>query len=474
MKRLNLWMLATILTICGTTMLLTSCFESDDNPVKPEQPTERARFEEQLSTTLDASVKQLNLQNTLHATEVLTHFIEQLDVEALAPQISNIMNSVLGSIQPIDFNQLGDQQEEAREALKNTFSNLAEVQQFALVNADKAFNKTRLTFIEGEKEMKYETSVGEGLSIVYKNPTTNEWTDLSLHFSGADDGVIMFLGKIANLIPVAVQFPESINFTINNQTGNVMVGTVKLVSNTDRKYISLRNCEWMFGLGTGAATPDRFEVPMAIMHHYVDGKVDGQVGLSINGTTILGLSISSTGIPYSAEEMEQLKGLREKGSVYAAFYEVLNMFNSRSGDAQLILMEDLMFDMSVKDIALAASALGSAVKLRDSNPSKADIDPLTDQLNQALSFTVEQKSTGITAEGKLVTANLHGITQPALALRFNGESDFKVMYDCMSDADLANYEALLQSFDAPGRQLGKLFNAFDEKRKAFEKVNPFK
>lgn len=474
MRKFNLWMLAAILTISGTTMLLTSCSEAEDNPVIPEQPTQRDRFEEQLSTTLDAAVKQQNLENTLRATEVLTHFVEQLDVEALTPQISNIMNTLLGSVKPITFDNLGEQQEEAREALKNTYSGLAETQQFALVNADKALNKTRLTFTEGEKEMKYETGVGEGLSIVYQNPTTNELTDLTLHFSGADDGVIMFLGKIANAIPVAVQFPETIEFTINNQTGNVMVGTVRLISNTDRKYISLRNCEWKLGLATGAASPDRFEVPMAIIHHHADNKVDGSASLITNNISVLSLFVSSTGIPYSEEEMEQLKVLREKGAFYAAFYEVLNMFNSRSGDAQLILMEDLMFDISVKDIALAASALGSAVQLRSSNPSKADIDPLTDQLNQALSFTVEQKSTGITAEGKLVTANLHGIVQPALALRFDGESDFKVMYDCMSDADLANYEALLQSFDAPGRQLNKLFNAFDQKRKEFEKVNPFK
>ena len=137
-------------------------------------------------------------------------------------------------------------------------------------------------------------------------------------------------------------------------------------------------------------------------------------------------------------------------------------------------MEDLEFDIDVKDIAKAAMAMGNAVKLRDSQPTKADIDPLSEQIDGALSFTVKQESTGITAEGKIVTALIEGIYQPALALRFAGESDFKVMYDQMSAEDRANYQSLLKSFDAPLRQVHKMFQAFDQKRKDFEKVNPFK
>ena len=106
--------------------------------------------------------------------------------------------------------------------------------------------------------------------------------------------------------------------------------------------------------------------------------------------------------------------------------------------------------------------------------TKADIDPLTEQLNKALTFTVTQRSTGKTAEGKFVTAEIEGIYQPTLALRFAGESDFQVMYDRMSSADRTNCQSLLKSFDAPLRQLDKMFQAFDKKRKEFEKLNPLK
>lgn len=473
--RKYLWMFAAIL-ICGAMTMLTSCSQQD-NIVVPEQQKDRGEFEKQLSTTLSDAVQLQNLQPTLHAAEVLTEFIEQLNAETLAPQFSNIMTSVLVNTKPTEFAKLGDQEAEAREALKNTFSSLADATMFSLTDAEKALGKTRMTFVEGEKEMKYETGVGDGLVIAYQNPTTNEATEITFKFNGVNDGVIMFVGKLSG-IPMAIQFPANIAFSINHThagvPGEIINGVVTLTAPNGRKYISVQGCEWNLGVATQAATADRYEVPMAFMHHYADNRVDGEIGLAINGTVVLGLKINSTGVAYNDTEMEQLKAMREKGVAFAAFYKVLKMFNSRSGQAQLTVMQDLEFNLDVKDIAQAVSAVGSAVNLRDSKPTKADIDPLTEQLNKALTFTVTQRSTGKTAEGKFVTAEIEGIYQPTLALRFAGESDFQVMYDRMSSADRTNFQSLLKSFDAPLRQLDKMFQAFDKKRKEFEKLNPLK
>ena len=476
MKKLNLWMLVAILTICGTTTMLTSCSE-EDNPVRPEQQTERARFEKQLSTTLSTAVQYQNLEPTLHAGEVLTEFLEQLNVGALAPQFSSIITNILVNTKPMEFANLGAQEAEAREALKNTYSSLTDASMFTLTNAEQALGKTRLTFVEGEPEAIYETGVGDGLVIAYQNPTTKEGVEVSFDFRNPNDGVIMFIAKIEN-VPLAIQFPTAIAFsikkTIDSVPSEVMGGIVTLTSPNGQKYISLKGSEWTVGVATAAATPDRYEIPMAFIHHYADGKVDAEAALSTNGVTVLDLAIKSMGNPYSDAEMEQLKELRAKGSFYAGFYEVLRLFNSRSGKAQLVVMEDLVFNIDVKDIALAASAMGSAVQLHGTQPAKADIEPLSEQLDKALSFTVEQRSNGISAEGKIVTAIIEGAYQPALALRFKGESDYQVMYDNLSSTDRANYQSLLKSFDAPGRQLDKLFQAFDKKRKEFEEVNPFK
>jgi hypothetical protein len=59
----------------------------------------------------------------------------------------------------------------------------------------------------------------------------------------------------------------------------------------------LKGSEWNLAVSTEAATADRYEVPSAFMHHYADGKVYGEVGLSINDTMVLGVTIESTGIP---------------------------------------------------------------------------------------------------------------------------------------------------------------------------------
>jgi hypothetical protein len=66
------------------------------------------------------------------------------------------MTSILINTKPTEFSNLGEQEAEAREALNNTYSSLSDATMFALTNAEQALGKTRMTFIEGEPEMKYE------------------------------------------------------------------------------------------------------------------------------------------------------------------------------------------------------------------------------------------------------------------------------------------------------------------------------
>ena len=460
-------MLTAILTVSGG-MTLTSCNDQSDNPVEDYPPiqTTRSTFENQLSTTLDKAVEYQNLPITMRATDVLTEFIGQLNMEALGPQIGQIIQSVLTGSVPQTFSTLGDKEAEAREALKNTYTDF-QAEQFILTDAYKVLNGVSMTFTEGEKEMKYETGMGNGLTIAYQNPKTNEKSELKLNFTGESDGATLFLAKMANVIPVAVQFPQTISFTFTHSQGDnkeeLMTGAVTLTVPEGKKFISVKGSEWTLGVGANSASPNRYELPMAIMHHTADGKVDGEAGLAINDEIVLYIAIQSQGNPYDDAKMEEYKALREKGPLFAAFYEVLSMFNSQSGTAQLKVMSDLEFDLDVKDVAQAMLALGSAIQLYESNPAKEDIDKLTEQMNQSFTFKVRQLSTNITAEGKLVTANIDNIFRPSVALRFEGETDYKVMWEQMSENDHANYESLLKSFDEPGRKLDKLFKTLQQK-----------
>lgn len=475
MRKFYQWMFAAILTTCGA-VTLTSCEnEVIDNPVQPSQSEERVKFEQQLSFTLEKAVEYQKLETTLYATEVLTEFIEHLDPEALAPQFNSIIGSVLNGLIPVTLDMLGEPDAaDALAAMNNTFTN-AENDKFFQVDAQKVLGNVRMTFTEGQKTMTYDTDSKDGLVVAYTNPTTQESIEVKFQFDGVDNGVSVFVARLAETIPVAIQFPESIKFTINRTqggvSGDVLEGIVTLSSPQKKKYISLRNCEWQLGVATDAANADRYELPIAILHHYADGKIESEIGLCINNVTVLSASVNSSGVPYSDEEMENLKELREKGSFFAAFYEVLRLLNSRSGNGQLVVMEDLEFNINVYDVAKGLSAFGSA-RLEE-QPAKEVIDPLTDALNSAFSFTVKQRSTNITAEGTLVTAEVNGRYRPAVALRFAGETDFQVMNDNMSDKDRANYNTLMESFKGLGSQLKKLFYAFDQKRQEFSKVDLF-
>ena len=479
MRKFYQWVFAAILTTCGA-MTMVSCSDNDDNSVEPTKPTEstdRVVFQEQLSVTLEQAVKNQNLENVQQAAEVLTEFVGHLDADALTPQFNHILSDLLGGMLPKTAEMMSEQDAaDALEALKNTFKD-ADKLEFIQVEASKVLNGLRLTFVEGQKEMSYERVESDGLVIAYKNPATNEGIEVKLQFQGVNDGVTMFIARIADTLPVAIQFPQAINFTINRTragvSGDVMEGTVTLSSPQNKEYISLQNCEWALGVATNAATADRYEVPMAILHHYADGRLDAYIGLAINDVILLTASVNSTGIPYSDEEMETLKELREKGPSYAGFYEVLKLFNNRSGKAQLVVMEDLEFNIEVSDIAKAVSAFGSSRQYRGQQPAKEVIDPLTADLNNAISFTVKQRSTGITAEGTLLTAEIDGRYKPALALRFEGETDFQVMHDNLTDKDRANYNSLVSGFDAPYRQLQELLMAISNKVKEFSAVSLF-
>ena len=98
------------------------------------------------------------------------------------------------------------------------------------------------------------------------------------------------------------------------------------------------------------------------------------------------------------------------------------------------------------------------------------MDPLTDMLNESVTFNVTQKSTGVKAEGKFVTSVIDGDNLPSIALRFKGESDFRVIHDRMSPTDRQNYEALLTSFDGPFAAVNALLKVIQDKGEEFKAI----
>ena len=172
--------------------------------------------------------------------------------------------------------------------------------------------------------------------------------------------------------------------------------------------------------------------------------------------------------------MEQLKELRSMGSFYATAYELLKALNGRSiDDLSLTINDNIVVNCKVNDVAEALKALGNLHLQHDIRGSKEAVDVYTQQLNGALEFTVSQKNTGITAEGSLITIMKEGEYQPAVALRFEGETQFQAVYDNLSEQDLVNYKKIIESFREPIATFNKLLAALQEKAGALKGALPF-
>ncbi len=433
---------------------------------------DRQNFEAQLSKMLAESQQYLNLDPTMKAVKMLTEFIDQLKISALGPQITNIIlgmlnNNVLAATPSLDPND--PETAEARWALANSNVAIENATSYFLLSATNALSNSALEFTTGQDEAQYVTTNDGVFTISSKNNTTGAVTKVKMKFSAADDGVSIFLAKLAN-VPIAVQFPHMIDMELlRSETGNaadeelVMKGQVMLESTDGKKYISLKRGEWRATFFTEAMKDDRFELPACELIHHADHSVEVTANLAINGKNVMGIKAKNPANPYTSEELEQLRELRDIAPLWKGCYTLLKAFNSRTDKIELTLAEDLLFDIDILDAGKCLKAAANVLKYRKQQPSKEVIDPWTDMLNEAATFTVTQKSTGVKADGKFITDVIDGDNMPSVAVRFKGESDFHVIHDRMSPTDYQNYEALLKSFDEPFDAINALLKVIQEK-----------
>ena len=437
---------------------------------------DRQNFEAQLSKMLAESQQYINLDPTMRAANLLTEFIGQLKIDALKPQLVNIL---LGIISKPEWGKTisldTPDAEEARWALANSNVPNESAKEFGLMNAAVALNNTKLEYTTGKETADYVATDDGMFTVSCKNATSGAVTMVRMKFSGADDGVIIFLINFGQ--PIAIQFPHMIDFELlRSESGNttdaelVMVGKLSLESTDGKKYISLKRGEWKATLTTEAQKGDRFELPACTLIHHADHTVEASATLGINDKTVMSINAHNFTNPYSDEELEQLRELRDIAPIWKGCYTLLKAFNSRTDKLELTVIDDLLFDIDVLDAGKCFKAAGNALKYRHQQPSKETMDPWTDMLNESVTFNVTQKSTGVKAEGKFVTSVIDGDNLPSIALRFKGESDFHVIHDRMSPTDRQNYEALLKSFDEPFVAVNALLKVIQDKGEEFKAI----
>jgi hypothetical protein len=438
---------------------------------------DRQNFEAQLSKMLQESQKYIKLDPTMRAVNLLTEFIDQLKIEALKPQLVNILVGIIskpefGKMIPLDTPEA----EEARWALANSNIPNDAAKEFIQLNADVVLNNTKLEFTTGKDTADYVATDDGTFTVSCKNATSSAVTKVKMKFSGATDGVIIFLVDLSG-IPIAIQFPHTIDMELlRSETGNdadeelVVKGQLSLESTDGQKYISLKRSEWKATLFTEAQKADRYEMPACTLIHHADHTVEFSASLGINGNNVMSIKGHNFNNPYADEELEQLRELRDIAPIWKGCYTLLKAFNSRTDKIELTVTDDLLFDIDILDVGQCLKAVGNAMKYRKQQPLKETMDPWTDLLNQSVTFNVTQKSTGVKAEGKFITSVIAGNSLPSVALRFKGESDFRVIHDRMSPTDRQNYEALLKSFNEPLTAVNALLKVIQDKGEEFKAI----
>ena len=439
---------------------------------------DRQSFEAQLSKMLADSQQYIKLDPTMRAVNLLTEFIGQLKLEALKPQLANILVGIIskpefGNNLPLDTPEA----EEARWALANSNVANESAKYFNLLNAAVALSNSALEFTTGKDTANYVATDDGAFTVSCKNATSGALTMVKLRFSGAADGVIIFLIDLYG-VPLAIQFPHTIDMELlRSESGNaadaelVMNGKVSLESTDGKKYISLKRSEWKATLSTDAQKADRYEMPACTLIHHADHTVEFDATLGINDKNVMSIKGHNFANPYTDEELEQLRELRDIAPIWKGCYTLLKAFNSRTDKLELTVIDDLLFDIDVLDAGQCFKAAGNALKYRRQQPSKETMDPWTDLLNKSVTFNVTQKSTGVKAEGKFITSVIDGDNLPSVALRFKGESDFHVIHDRMNPTDRQNYEALLKSFDEPFTAVNALLKVIQDKGEELKASN---
>ena len=87
--------------LCCGLGVFTSCNEVKDNPAPdPNDYSERIVFEKQFSKDLQAMADEFRFEAAMKTTASLKEFIDVLDENALASQVTSILTQMVGGFRP--------------------------------------------------------------------------------------------------------------------------------------------------------------------------------------------------------------------------------------------------------------------------------------------------------------------------------------------------------------------------------------
>ena len=472
MKKLILWVMAAILS-CSP-IVFTSC-TSEDNPVvdpKEQKNADRAAFEKILSDRLTRAAQDIRFESAMVSTQSLSDFLSALDADALRQQINTFLVQLAQGATPIEMKDLSAQDKQAiekclKDRFKLTDEQVAAQTTFVQFDAYKVLNNLHLTFENGKCAVSHDT---DGFTVEIVKSAT-EHSVFKILFSGdVEDGLCFFPTRIGDVVPVALQLPKSFNVSLTTARGNVMNGVIELSSKASTKYVNIKGDDWTAGAKLTATLDGRDEAIATRLNHATDGKYEAEASIDINGKTMIALKARGLKPEYTNEyiDSDELKQLRQMGPFFSAGYEVLKALKGKIvEELTLTLEDDLVISGSIDDVAKSLLALGHIRQLHGTQPGFEAVDAYTQELNKYVHFTIYQKSSGIEAQGSLLTIKKGSKNeyQPALALTFKGEKEAQSMLENMSEEDMANYNKIIGNVNVLLKECTVLVENFSGKVK---------
>lgn len=465
------WVMATAL-ICSP-LAFTSCSDMKDNP-KEQQETvnpERVAFEKQLSAQLELLAQNVKMESAMESTNALSEFIASIDMAALKEKIDLFLAKTVAGATVVSMESLNAQDKQAvatclKERFKMTDDEIANLSNISCIDANKALSTLRVTFKDGICELVNDQTEGFCIEVVKPDGATSK---MVMKFGAAENGVNIFVTRIMSIVPLAIQLPESFDISLTTAKGNIMNGTIALSSKAASRYLSFNKNQWKANVVLNATLNGNNQSIALDASYEEDGRFDVNASVGAGDKQILSMGAKGVKEPYSEEYLdgEELKALKDMGPIFSSCYGILRALKGKTvKELHVTFGGDLEFKGSCSDVAKTLLALGNLYKLWNTNPSFDAVDTYTQQLNQYVPFTVSQKSTNITAQGKLVTI-MKGITheeyQPAVALIFNGETEPQVMLNNMSATDRENYNTMMGKLNTLIQGCDKLLGSIVEK-----------
>ena len=447
MKRINIWMMAAILS-CST-VVFTSCVSTDnpvDKPSQDEKNADRAAIEKVLSERLARTAQDARFESALKYTKSLSDFLSTLDENAIKVDLGTFVATVVSKGKPVEMSSLSAQDKQAVEkCLKDQFNmsnyDLSNLESFVQIDAHETLNKFHLT-IENNKCTYTEDAEKFTVEIV---KSATDRVKVQAEFGDGNDDICVFLTRVGDAVPLALQLPKSINVSLTTLKGHVMNTVINLSSTTTSSYVSIPSDDWKVGAKLTATVNGRYNTIAAQLSNGNDSKYT-----------------------YDYINSGELTQLCEMGTFFKAAYKGMKFVKSKTiQEFSITLDDDFVISGSVDDIAKSMLALGHLRQLHGTNPGFYAVDTYTQELNKYVHFTFHQKSTDITAHGSLLTI-LKGSEnefQPGVALVFKGETMPQSMYENLTEEDLANYHKIVQNLSELVNEGNTIIETFSSKIK---------